>query len=78
MPRDHLLRENAMPKKDRLDDEDQESPEPKENAMPKKDEESAPVAASTEGLVKMTKADVTLHVHPTAVKAHKEQGWKHA
>lgn len=31
---------------------------------------------STEGLVKVTKAGETLHVHPTTVQAHEAAGWK--
>ena len=50
----------------------------KENAMAKKAAEPIVVEASTEGLVKMHKDGTTLHVHPTAVKAHSSAGWKHA
>ena len=67
-----------MAKKDRLDDEEVETQDaqPEENAMAKKDDESESAAASTEGLVKMSKSGESLHVHPTTVKAHKEAGWE--
>jgi hypothetical protein len=73
MFRDHSYKENAMAKKDGVDEKE---PETQEQApMAKKAEE--PVA-STEGLVKMHKDGTSLHVHPTAVKAHVSAGWKHA
>jgi hypothetical protein len=81
MPRDHFSKENAMPKKDELDEKDRETDEQstKENAMPKKAPEPSAAEGSTEeGLVKMQKDGAVLHVHPTAAKAHASAGWKHA
>lgn len=37
---------------------------------------AAEEAASTEGLVEMTKDGERLHVHPTTVEAHQAAGWK--
>jgi hypothetical protein len=78
MPRDHFLKENAMAKKDGIDEKEPETEEqaPKENAMAKKAPEPFVEEASTDGLVKMHKDGTTLHVHPTAVKAHISAGWK--
>ena len=66
-----------MAKKDRLDDEevDTQADQTEENAMAKKDDESD-AEASTEGLVKMHKDGMSLHVHPTTIRAHKEAGWE--
>jgi hypothetical protein len=73
MPRDHFSRENAMAKKDGIDERE---PEPEEQAVEKKAVEPSAAEASTAGLVKMHKNGTTLHVHPTAVKAHISAGWK--
>jgi hypothetical protein len=62
-----------MPKKDRAQDEAEEV-ETTEEAMP--ETAAAEPVASIEGLVKVQKGEEVLHVHPTAVKAHKEAGWK--
>jgi hypothetical protein len=62
-----------MPKKDRSQDEGEEI-ETTEEAMP--ETADAEPVASTEGLIRVQKGDEVLHVHPTAVKAHKEAGWK--
>jgi hypothetical protein len=77
MPRDHSFKENAMAKRDDVDEKEPETDEltTKENAMAKKAEPAA-AEASTAGLVKMHKDGTTLHVHPTAVKAHSSAGWK--
>jgi hypothetical protein len=69
-----------MAKKDRVEDDGTETQDdqPKETAMAKKDDESKPVAASTEGLVKMVRGDKIIHAHPTTVHDHNKNGWKHA
>jgi hypothetical protein len=50
-------------------DEAQESEQPKESPM-------ANAVDPHAGLVKMHKADRTIHAHPTAVKEHEKNGWK--
>ena len=63
-----------MAKKDGVDEQNQE---PQEQAqMARKAAE--PAAASTEGLVKMMRGDKVIHAHPSAVKDHIKNGWKHA
>ena len=62
-----------MAKKDGIDERE---PEPEEQAVEKKAIEPSAAEASTAGLVKMHKNGTTLHVHPTAVKAHISAGWK--
>jgi hypothetical protein len=67
-----------MAKKDGVDEQNEEPQEqaPKENAMAKKAAE--PAAASAEGLVKMMRGDRVIQAHPSAVKDHIRNGWKHA
>jgi len=66
-----------MPKSDptpeELESRSKIKPEPEaEKGVPAR----AEAEAKAEGLVTMTKGDQKLHVHPTAVKAHTEKGWK--
>jgi hypothetical protein len=65
-----------MAKKDGVDEQEPQEQSPKENAMAKKAAE--PAAASTEGLVKMMRLDRVIHAHPSAIKDHIKNGWKHA
>jgi hypothetical protein len=66
-----------MAKKDGVDEQNEEPQEqaPKENALAKKAE---PAVASAEGLVKMMRGDRVIQAHPSAVKDHIKNGWKHA
>jgi hypothetical protein len=63
-----------MAKNDEKIEEAEVTTKPKGKEKPTAVEE----ADDTEGLIKMHKDGVNLHVHPTTVDAHKTAGWKHA
>lgn len=54
----------------------EQAPEAQENVEAEVKEIA--VRDPNEGLVKMTKGDEAIHVHPDNLHAHIEAGWKHA
>jgi hypothetical protein len=71
---DNEPKELKFGKDDQKNKIDLSKSDPDKKAEEKAEADNEP-KGSTEGLVKMKKGDQEIPVHPTAVEAHKKQGW---